>query len=115
MDQGPGQDLTGSSTSHLSQAVSSETGVSGQGLMEKGPMEEGRTSRLTHMDIGRIQLLVGYCTEGLRPSLAVGQTVPPAPCHETLSIRPRMQEEPEREKECQRGASHSLGTVELQN
>lgn len=56
MDQGPGHDLTGSSTSPLSQrynqGVSSETGVSRQGSMEKGPMQEGRASRLTPWVLG---------------------------------------------------------------
>lgn len=99
----PGHDVIGSSASHFSegcnQGVSSGTVVSREGSTERGP-----TCKLAHMSSGRTQVLVGHWTEGLRSSVAVGQTLPSAPCQRPSPL----------EQECKKSQRERMNASEVE-
>lgn len=58
----------------------------GQRVCSHKSARGGSTSKLTHVAVGRIQLLVSSWPEGLTSLLVVEHMLPSVPCHMGFSI-----------------------------
>ena len=104
VQQGPRCDLTRSSFFHLSRGHCQ--GISSTVVSSEGVTGGGSTSKLTHVAIGRIQVLVHYWTGGLSSSLVcrwpetIIRSLLHGPLHQSKNAKCNLnQRERERERE----------------